>query len=95
MVYARKELNRADQGGVLLEDIPVVERTVACILAQQLDESLSRRLATGDYLDVYARAVGPDVTHAGIAILRVDGLYFRHASILSGQRRVVEVPLLG
>ncbi|MDE0064899.1 MAG: DUF1460 domain-containing protein, partial [Gammaproteobacteria bacterium] len=93
-VYARKELNRADEGGVLLEGIPVVQRTVAYIPAGQLDESLTQRLATGDYLGVYAHAVGLDVTHAGIAIRRADGLYFRHASTLRGQRRVVEVPLL-
>ena len=93
-VYARKELNRADEGGVLLEGIPVVQRTVAYIPAGQLDESLTRRLATGDYVGVYARAAGLDVTHAGIAIRRADGLYFRHASALRGQRRVVEVPLL-
>ena len=93
-VYARKELNRAPDGGVLLEGIPVVERTVAYIPAERLDENLARRLATGDYLGVYALAAGLDVTHAGIAILREDGLYFRHASTLRGQRRVVEAPLL-
>ena len=93
-VYARKELNRAEDGGVLLEDIPVVEREVAYIPAGHIDESLTRRLSTGDYLGVYAQAAGLDVTHAGIAIRRADGLYFRHASTLRGQRRVVEVPLL-
>ena len=93
-VYARKELNRAQDGGVLLEDIPVLERTVAYIPAGRLDESLTRRLATGDYLGVYALAPGLDVTHAGIAVHRPDGLYFRHASTLRGQRRVVDVPLL-
>ena len=93
-VYARKELNRAQDGGVLLEDIPVVERTVAYIPAGRLDETLTRGLATGDYLGVYAQAPGLDVTHAGIAIRRADGLYFRHASTLRGQRRVVEVPFL-
>ena len=92
--YARKELNRADDGGVLLEGIPVVERTVAYIPAGQLDEPLTRRLATGDYLGVFAQADGLDVTHAGIAVQRPDGPYFRHASTLRGQRRVVEVPLL-
>lgn len=92
--YARKELNRADDGGVLLEGIPVVERTVAYIPAGQLDESLTRRLVTGDYLGVYAEAAGLDVTHAGIAVHRPDGLYLRHASTLRGQRRVVEVQLL-
>ncbi len=91
--YARKELNRAD-GGVLLDGIPVVERTVAYIPADRLDEKLSHRLATGDYLGVYAEAPGLDVTHAGIAVRRPDGLYFRHASTLRGQRRVVEAPLL-
>ena len=55
-VYARKELNRADEGGVLLKGIPVVQRTVAYVPAGQLDESLTRRLATGDYVGVYARA---------------------------------------
>ena len=92
--YARKELNRADDGGVLLEGVPVVERTIAYIPAGRLDEPLTRRLATGDYLGVYAQVAGLDVTHAGIAIRREDGLYFRHASTLRGQRRVVEVPLL-
>ena len=92
--YARKELNRNDDGGVLLEAIPVVERTVAYIPAERLDENLARRLATGDYLGVYAEAPGLDVTHAGIAIRRPDGLYFRHASTLRAQRRVVEAPLL-
>ena len=92
--YARKTLNRADDGGVLLEGIPVVERTIAYIPAERLDEALARRLATGDYLGVYAEDPGLDVTHAGIAVRRADGLYFRHASTLRGQRRVVEVPLL-
>ena len=92
--YAGKELNVADDGGVLLEGIPVVEREVAYIPAGQIDQPLVRRLATGDYLGVYALAPGLDVTHAGIAVDRQDGLYFRHASTLRGQRRVVEVPLL-
>lgn len=92
--YARKELNRADDGGILLEGIPVVERTIAYLPAGRLDESLTRQLATGDYLGVYAQAAGLDVTHAGIAVHRPDSLYLRHASTLRGQRRVVEVPLL-
>ena len=92
--HTRKELNRADDGGLLLKGVPVVERTVAYIPAARLDASLTRRLATGDYLGVYAEATGLDVTHAGIAVHRPDGLYFRHASTLRGQRRVVEVPLL-
>ena len=93
-VHARKELNRADDGGVVLKGLPVVERTVAYVPAERLDESVTRRLATGDYLGVYAATKGLDVTHAGIAVRRPDGLVLRHASTLRGQRRVVEVPLL-
>ncbi len=93
-VFARKELNRGEDGGVLLAGIPVVERTIAYIPAERLDETFMRRLATGDYLGVYAEAMGLDVSHAGIAVHRPDGPYFRHASTLRGQRRVVEVPLL-
>ncbi|MDG4666327.1 DUF1460 domain-containing protein [Mycobacterium sp. 236(2023)] len=88
-----KNLNSKDDGGVYLPGLPAVPRTVTYIPAELVDSAVVGGLRTGDYVGAYAEDGGLDVTHVGIFIDTPEGPVFRHASSLSAERRVVDIPL--
>lgn len=52
------------------------------------------RLNTGDYVGVYSLNEGLDVSHVGI-VVRYDGrVWYRNASSLSANKKVVDTPFL-
>jgi Protein of unknown function (DUF1460) len=93
-IQSTKNLNRKDSGGLYLQGLPVVPRTVSYIPSQEVDSSVLGRLRTGDYLGAYAEDGGLDVTHVGIFIDTPDGPVLRNASSLLANNKVVDSPLV-
>ena len=55
-----------------------------------MDDSVCKKLLTGDYVGIYSRMPGLDVSHVGIIIKDRDSTYLRHASSEKEQRKVID-----
>lgn len=88
-----KQLNRKDDGTYFLPGIPVIERELAYIHSDAIDDEVMDNLSTGDYVGMYSEVDGLDVSHAGIIIREQDRIKLRHASSLQKHRRVMDEDL--
>lgn len=88
-----KRLNRKDDGTYFLPGIPVIEREFSYIHSDAIDDEVIDNLSTGDYVGMYSKIVGLDVSHAGIVIKEQDTVNLRHASSLQKHRRVMDEDL--
>ncbi|MBI5665681.1 MAG: DUF1460 domain-containing protein [Nitrospirae bacterium] len=88
-----KRLNRKDDGTCFLPGIPVIEREFAYIHSDAIDDEVIDNLDTGDYVGMYSKIEGLDVSHAGIIIKEQDRSKLRHASSLQKHRRVMDEDL--
>jgi N-acetylmuramoyl-L-alanine amidase-like len=91
---AVKMLNSREDGSYFLPGIEVKRREICFIPSDDLDGAIIGRLETGDYVGIYSRLEGLDVSHAGIVIKRGGSVYLRHASSAEGRRKVVDEDLL-
>ncbi len=88
-----KQLNRKDDGTYFLPGIPVIELEFAYIHSDAIDDEVIDNLHTGDYVGMYSKVDGLDVSHAGIIIRAHDRSKLRHASSLQKHRRVMDEDL--
>ncbi|NOZ26101.1 MAG: DUF1460 domain-containing protein [Nitrospirae bacterium] len=86
----RKVLNLRKDGTLFLPGIAPRERLIQYIPSDALDETVTSRLRTGDYVGIYTDEQGLDVTHTGIIIKKQGRPYLRHASSAKENRKVVE-----
>jgi len=70
----------------------IIPRSITYIPARAITPKVLAQIHTGDYIGVYTPAQGLDVTHAGIAVRHDGRLWFRNASSLAVNRRVVDTP---
>ena len=52
------------------------------------------KLKEGDYVGIYSPLAGLDVTHVGIVVRHDGQLWFRDASSLAAERKVMDSPFL-
>lgn len=88
-----KQLNRQASGKERLPGLGVIPRRITYIPARAITPKVLKQIQTGDYIGVYTPAQGLDVSHAGIAVRHDGQLWFRNASSLAVNRRVVDTPL--
>ncbi|WP_232465972.1 DUF1460 domain-containing protein [Burkholderia ubonensis] len=89
-----KQLNRKADGGAYLPGLPVVQRDVVHIPGEFVDDYIVSRLRTGDFIGIYAKADGLDVTHVGFFVETRDGPMLRNASSKKANMKVVDSPFL-
>ncbi|KVD56265.1 hypothetical protein WL29_16445 [Burkholderia ubonensis] len=89
-----KQLNRKADGGAYLPGLPVVQRDVVHIPGEFVDDYVVSRLRTGDFIGIYAKADGLDVTHVGFFVETRDGPMLRNASSKKANMKVVDSPFL-
>jgi hypothetical protein len=75
-----KQLNRKADGELYLPGIAVTERSVTYIPSEFIDEQVINQLQPGDYIGIYTKLPGLDVTHTGFFIMTPNGPVLRHAS---------------
>jgi hypothetical protein len=85
-----KRLNDHGEGKYLVDGIEPVQRVITFIPGKAVDNEVIRQLRTGDYIGIYSREKGLDVSHVGIVIKRNLTSYFRHASSAESQRKVID-----
>ncbi len=89
-IVVEKQLNQKKDGGVFLEGIPIVARTITHIPTAAITDEIVGSLRTGDYIGIYTDIDGLDVTHTGIFIRNDSGIYLRHASSREGAQKVID-----
>lgn len=89
-----KYLNKKKDGTFYLPGISVVEREIAYIPSEAIDEDILKKMNTGDYAGIYTDLDGLDVSHTGIIIKKKDKVYLRHASSKDINRKVVDDDLV-
>jgi hypothetical protein len=89
-----KQLNLRADGGAYLPGLPVRARTMVYIPSAYVDEPVVAQLRTGDFIGIYAKADGLDVTHVGFFIRTSAGPMYRNASSKKANMKVVDTPFL-
>lgn len=89
----RKELNRRADGGVYIKGLAPQPRDIAFLPPEFLTADVAAKIHTGDVIGIYTKLAGLDVTHTGLAIWKDGVLYFRNASSLKANMKVVDTPL--
>lgn len=93
-LIVRKNINRKADGGEYIPGLGTIPREITYIPGKDIDETVLRNLKTGDFIGVYTPLAGLDVTHVGIAIKENGNVWFRNASSLEKNKKVVDSPLL-
>ncbi len=90
---ATKQLNLRDDGALWLAGIPVSRRDIFYIPVELIDQQLLTALQPGDYVGIYSRQGGLDVSHTGLVVKDTDRIMLRHASSRRGVDQVVDEEL--
>ena len=85
-----KKLNLKDDGLFFVPGIRPVQREIKYIPSAAIDDSVTSRLMTGDYIGIYSELKGLDVSHTGIFIRDGNAVRLRHAASSSEFRRVLD-----
>ncbi|MDA5489843.1 DUF1460 domain-containing protein [Yersinia kristensenii] len=93
-VTVTKFLNQKKDGGEFIPTLGTVKRDVIYIPAEFINEAVVSQLKTGDYIGIYTKINGLDVTHTGIFIMTPDGPMLRNASSLKSNMKVVDSPFI-
>jgi hypothetical protein len=91
---ADKQLNRKSDGGKYIPGLDIHPRKINYIPGNAISQQVLDRLNTGDYIGVYSPLDGLDVSHAGIVVRHDGQVWFRNASSLAANRKVVDSPFL-
>ncbi|KML18221.1 membrane protein [Leclercia adecarboxylata] len=91
---AEKHLNLKPEGGEYVPGLGIIKRKINYIPGYAIDSSVLESLHNGDYVGVYSPMQGLDVSHTGIVIRAHGTVFFRNASSLPENGKVVDTPFL-
>lgn len=83
-----KSLNKKGINSVYLEGIEIVKRKIDYVSVEEFD---SYSLKQGDYIGIYTKQAGLDVSHVGIAVQKDGVWHLRHASSI--EKKVIDSEL--
>ncbi|EJF83052.1 DUF1460 domain-containing protein [Bartonella rattimassiliensis] len=89
-----KYLNQKADSGNYLPGLPVVKRTITYIPSKFINEEVVSRLKSGDFIGIYTKLAGLDVTHVGFFIMTDKGPMLRNASSKKANEKVVDSPFM-
>lgn len=89
-IRVQKTLNQKKDRTYFLPGIQTVKRGIKYIPPDSINDSVLSKLRTGDYVGIYSKVNGLDVSHLGILIKREDKPYLRHASSQKKYKKVVD-----
>lgn len=72
-----KYLNKKSKDKQYLKGIDIVKRDIYYVASKDIDIT---KLKAGDYIGIYTKTQGLDVTHTGIIVIKDGFVYLRHAS---------------
>lgn len=89
-----KRLNEKHDGSFFVPGVSCRLREVVYIQSIYVDHNLTEKLETGDYIGIYSKQDGLDVSHTGIIIKGQKTVNFRHASSVKKNMKVVDEDLV-
>lgn len=90
---ADKQLNRKPDGSEYIPGLGIHPRKINYIQGKAISQQVLDNLKTGDYVGVYSSALdGLDVSHVGIVVRHDGKVWFRNASSLAENKKVVDSP---
>nr|WP_250318499.1 DUF1460 domain-containing protein [Rosenbergiella gaditana] len=89
-----KQLNRKPGGGEYIPGLGIHPRRINYIPGKAISQQMLDHLKIGDYVGVYSPLEGLDVSHVGIVVRHDGRVWFRNASSLAANRKVVDSPFL-
>jgi len=89
-----KRLNEKQDGSFFLPGLQYRLREFTYIKTVDLDETILAKLETGDYIGIYSKTDGLDVSHTGIIIKQDNSVYIRHASSAKKHIKVLDEELM-
>ncbi|WP_409360810.1 DUF1460 domain-containing protein [Bartonella heixiaziensis] len=93
-VNTEKYLNQKADGGNYLSGLPIVKRNITYIPSSVINEEVITRLQSGDFIGIYTKLPGLDVTHVGFFIMTDNGPMLRNASSRKENEKVVDSPFM-
>lgn len=93
-ITVTKKLNFKAPDSEYIPGLGIVSRNITYIPASAINEHVLSRIHTGDFVGVFTKLGGLDVTHVGIAIRKDGQLWFRNASSLEKNMKVVDTDFL-
>ncbi|WP_273789268.1 DUF1460 domain-containing protein [Bartonella sp. ML70XJBT] len=93
-ISVEKYLNKKADDGNYLPGLPVVKRTITYIPSNFINEEVISRLKSGDFIGIYTKLAGLDVTHVGFFIMTDKGPMLRNASSRKENEKVVDSPFM-
>ncbi len=93
-VKITKNLNLKDDGKFFLDGIPVKKVYISYLPSKHLNKNNLEKLKSGDYIGIYTHIKGLDVSHVGIFIKKEQGYFYRNASSLSKNNKIVDTDFL-
>lgn len=93
-VVADKQINRKPDGGEYIPGLGIHPRKINYIPGKAINQQVLNNLKTGDYVGVYSPNGGLDVSHVGIVVHRDGQVWFRNASSLAANKKVVDSPFM-
>ena len=92
--HVLKQLNAKQAGALWVDGVDVVPRTIAYIPTSELDAKLLDAFEPGDYIGVFSRLAGLDVSHTGLIVKTAESTMLRHASSRGGVEKVIDEDLM-
>ncbi len=93
-IAVQKDLNLRRDGSEILPGLGITPRLIHYVASRNINATAIGKLKTGDYIGIYSKEAGFDVSHVGIFIRNEQGIYFRNASSLAKNMKVVDAPFL-
>lgn len=89
-----KQLNQQANGDEYIKGLGTIPRTITYIPGGAIDQDVMDNIQQGDLVGIYTPLSGLDVTHTGFAIRKNGELFYRNASSLQINNKVVDTPFL-
>ena len=89
-----KHLNLKTQKTYWLDDIPVIPREITFIPSENLHGDVLEAFLPGDYIGIFTKQPGLDVSHTGLIVKKGNVVMLRHASSRSHAKKIIDEPLI-
>lgn len=93
-IRIEKQLNRKSNGDEYIKGLGVIPRTITYIPAKSINQKVFDNMQNGDLVGVYTPLSGLDVSHTGFVIKKHNQVFYRNASSLSKNNKVVDTPFM-
>lgn len=93
-ITIEKQLNQKSNGDEYIRGLGVIPRMITYIPGESINQKVLDNMQNGDLVGVYTPLSGLDVSHTGFIIKKNNQVFYRNASSLSVNNKVVDTPFM-